>query len=91
MRALIGAVWRLFGRHEVQPRPDPNVEYRRHEKEKAIAAMSVTQRLKAAELNEGDVADLEWNGATAIVIMEATSNVYEWDGFNWVDRYPNRI
>lgn len=92
MRALILAAWRrLTGDSVVKPqRPDPNVEYRRQEKEKAIRAMSVAQRQKAAELNEGDVADLEMNGSVAIIIMEATASVYEWNGFDWEDRFPHK-
>lgn len=67
-----------------------NADYRKREKEKAIKGMSMLQRQKAAALNEGDVSDLEYDGHTPIIIMEATSNVYEWDGESWIDRFPDQ-
>lgn len=73
------------------PSLDPNVAYRRQQKCKAWRAMSMHQRLRAAELGEGDVADLEWDGQIAVIIMEATCSVYEWDGFDWIDRNPHKI
>lgn len=77
---------RFHVQQDVEPQGD---DHRAREKEKALKAMSMNQHVKAMALNEGDVSELAYDGATAIVIMEDTANVYEWDGFNWIDRFPD--
>jgi hypothetical protein len=89
---IIGLVWRVRyvqNYRNMHVSSSISAEYRQREKAKARAAMSQLQYEKALALNQGDVADLEWDGRIAVIIMEKTCGVYEWDGWNWVDRNPD--